>query len=132
MPWKDVSTLSLRTEFVALAQQPDANVSLLARRFGISRKTASQWLGRAAAGGPDPFADRPRRPHTCYPSPRSIHTPSAPVQSVTASSPRTRPPRAGRPVQFADGASGLRKVGLPASLPTSAPPWQAGSSPQLS
>jgi transposase InsO family protein len=65
MPWKEVSTVSLRTEFVALAQQQGANVALLAHRFGISRKTAYKWRGRAAAGGPDPLADRPRRPHTC-------------------------------------------------------------------
>jgi transposase InsO family protein len=64
MPWKEVSTMSLRTEFVALAVQPGANIALLARRFGISRKTAYKWLGRAAAGGPDPLADRSRRPHT--------------------------------------------------------------------
>jgi transposase InsO family protein len=65
MPWKEVSTVSLRSDFVSLAQQADANVSLLAHRFGISRKTAYKWLGRAAAGGPAPLADRSRRPHTC-------------------------------------------------------------------
>ena len=65
MPWKEVSTVSLRSDFIALAQQQGANVALLARRFGISRKTASKWLGRTRAGGPDPLADRSRRPHTC-------------------------------------------------------------------
>jgi transposase InsO family protein len=54
MPWKEVSTVSLRSEFVSLAQQPGANVALLACRFGISR-----------AGGSAPLADRSRRPHTC-------------------------------------------------------------------
>ena len=41
MPWKEVSTLSLRSQFVALA-----------RRFEISRKTAYKWLPRAVPGEP--------------------------------------------------------------------------------
>jgi transposase InsO family protein len=57
--------MSLRLEFVALARQPGANVALLARRFGISRKTAYKWMARAGAGGPEALADRSRRPHTC-------------------------------------------------------------------
>jgi transposase InsO family protein len=65
MPWKEESTMSLRCQFVALAQRPDANIALLARRFHISRKTAYKWLHRAATGGTEALADRSRRPHTC-------------------------------------------------------------------
>jgi transposase InsO family protein len=54
--------MSLRAEFVALAQQPEANVARLARRFGISRKTAYKWLGRFAAGGAAALSDQSRRP----------------------------------------------------------------------
>lgn len=39
MPWKESSLMSIRLEFVLLDQAPDANVSLLCGRFGISRKT---------------------------------------------------------------------------------------------
>jgi transposase InsO family protein len=77
MSWKEVSTVSLRSEFVSLAQQPGANVAQLARYFDISRKTAYKWLDRAAAGGTDPLADRSRRPQT---SPR--RTPDALEQFV--------------------------------------------------
>ena len=63
MPWQEVSTMSLRQEFVQLAQQPDANVSQLCRRFGISRKTAYKWLARFADDGPAGLADHSRRPH---------------------------------------------------------------------
>lgn len=63
MPWKESSRMSLRTEFVLLAQKPDANLSLLAKRFGISRKTAYKWLKRFQAGDPDALADRSRKPH---------------------------------------------------------------------
>lgn len=52
--------MSLRIEFVALAEQPGACITQLCRRFGISRTTAYKWLGRARAR--EPLADRSRRP----------------------------------------------------------------------
>jgi transposase InsO family protein len=64
MPWGEVSTVSLRSEFVRLAAAGGANVSELARRFGVSRKTAYKWLARHAAAGPAGLADRSRRPRT--------------------------------------------------------------------
>ena len=48
--------MSLRSEFVALARAPGANVSRLCRRFGISRKTGYKWLGREG------LEDQSRRP----------------------------------------------------------------------
>jgi transposase InsO family protein len=62
MPWKEVSLMSLRSEFVQLAQQPGANIALLAQRFGISRKTAYKWLHRFQAGGPAALIDQSRKP----------------------------------------------------------------------
>jgi transposase InsO family protein len=62
MPWKEESIMSLRAEFLQLALLPDANISLLARRFGISRKTAYKWIGRVRDGLP--VTDRSRKPHT--------------------------------------------------------------------
>jgi transposase InsO family protein len=65
MPWREVTPMSLREEFVSLATQPGANVSRLCRAFGISRKTGYKWIGRAARGaeGDDAWAaDRSRRP----------------------------------------------------------------------
>jgi transposase InsO family protein len=52
--------MSLRSEFLALARSPSANVSQLCLRFGVSRKTGYKWLARDAAG-PE-VADRSRRP----------------------------------------------------------------------
>jgi transposase InsO family protein len=63
MPWQEVSTVSLRLEFVRLATQDGANLSALCRRFGISRKAAYKWLARFAADGAASLADRSRRPH---------------------------------------------------------------------
>ncbi|PYV44107.1 MAG: hypothetical protein DMG06_07870 [Acidobacteria bacterium] len=37
MPWKEVSVMSLRWEFVELASQSNVNITRLCQRFGISR-----------------------------------------------------------------------------------------------
>ena len=50
MPWQERTPMSIRIEFVLLAQQPGANVRELCRRFEISPKTAYKWLQRAAVG----------------------------------------------------------------------------------
>lgn len=48
MPRHEVSTVSLRSEFVMLAMQVAANMTELCRRFGVSRKTGYRWLKRHA------------------------------------------------------------------------------------
>lgn len=64
MPWQEVSTMSLRIEFVRLATAPDANVSQLCRRFGIAPKTAYKWLHRYHEHGLAGLEDLSRRPHS--------------------------------------------------------------------
>jgi transposase InsO family protein len=56
--------MSLRREFVNLAEVEGANVSELCRRFGISRKTGYKWLGRNQESDSTGLADRSRRPHS--------------------------------------------------------------------
>lgn len=63
MPWNEVSTMSLRQEFVSLASLPGANISELCRRFTISRKTGYKWLKRADSTRDEPFANHSTRPH---------------------------------------------------------------------
>jgi transposase InsO family protein len=63
MPWKETTTMSLRTEFIHLAGFTGTNFSQLCRRFGISRKTGYKWLKRYQEGGESGLADRSRRPH---------------------------------------------------------------------
>jgi len=66
MPWPEVTVVSARREFCALARRPGANVSALCQRYGISRTTGYTWLARAEAGDdPAALVDRSRRPHTC-------------------------------------------------------------------
>src|SRR5260221_1521443 len=61
MPWREVSVMEQRREFVRLAMQEGANRRELCRRVGIHPDTAYKWLNRWHAGE-DP-ADPLRRPH---------------------------------------------------------------------
>ena len=62
MPWKEVSIMSQRLEFVSLATAENANVRHLCRCFGISSATAYKWLDRFQADGANGLGDRSRRP----------------------------------------------------------------------
>lgn len=62
MPWREVSVMEQRREFVRLATMEGANRRELMRRFGISPVTGYKWLERWAEGESD-LADRSRRPH---------------------------------------------------------------------
>lgn len=64
MVWQEMSVVSSRREFVALAHRADSNVSELCRRFGISRSTGYKWLSRQRASADCSFADLSRRPST--------------------------------------------------------------------
>jgi transposase InsO family protein len=63
MPWKEVSIMSQRLEFVTLASAENANIRHLCRCFGISSATAYKWLERFQVAGANGLADRSRRPH---------------------------------------------------------------------
>jgi transposase InsO family protein len=56
--------MSLRLEFVNLAQKENANMAELCRRFEISRESGYKWLRRFRIGGVEALADRSRKPHT--------------------------------------------------------------------
>lgn len=64
MPWRELSIMDQREEFVQLATAAGANLSELCRRFGISRNKGYKWLSRYRAEGLAGLADRSRRPHT--------------------------------------------------------------------
>ena len=44
MPWKEFTRMSERSEFVAFAGLPGANMSELCRRYEISRQTGYKWM----------------------------------------------------------------------------------------
>jgi transposase InsO family protein len=62
MPWKEMDTMTLRAEFIAIAQQPGSNIRELCRRYQISSRTAYKWLLRYEQEGLEGLADRTRRP----------------------------------------------------------------------
>jgi transposase InsO family protein len=64
MPWRELSVMVQRKEFVLLACKEGASMSELCRRFGISRDKGYKWLRRYRAG--EGLTDRSRRPH-CSP-----------------------------------------------------------------
>jgi transposase InsO family protein len=63
MPFKEVSILSQRHEFVQLAAAEDANVRELCRRYGLSPQTGYRWIRRFQELGVAGLVDRSRKPH---------------------------------------------------------------------
>ena len=61
MPWREVSEMGERGEFVRLAMMEGANRRELCRRFGISADVGYKWLARWQAGDLA-LEDRSRRP----------------------------------------------------------------------
>jgi transposase InsO family protein len=66
MPWKETVVTDERVRFVLACRESGGardSVSVLCRRFGVSRKTGYKWLGRYEALGPAGLRDRGRAPH---------------------------------------------------------------------
>src|SRR4051795_11886906 len=62
MPWREVSVMEQRWEFVRLAMQEGANRRELCRRFDIHPQTGYKWLARWQAN--QDIADQSRRPRS--------------------------------------------------------------------
>src|SRR5258708_16184891 len=64
MPFREVSIVDQRREFMAVGMKEGANVRELCRRFGMSRQTAYKWLERYRREGLEGLSDHSRRPKT--------------------------------------------------------------------
>jgi len=62
MPWKEVSRVACRREFVMLAAGQERGFRQLCRGFGVSRTTGYQWLRRFEKEGDPGLVDRSHRP----------------------------------------------------------------------
>lgn len=62
MPWSEVSPMDQKRFFIKDWQRGNFNVVELARRYGVSRKTAHKWIARFQGEGPHGLSDRSRRP----------------------------------------------------------------------
>lgn len=123
--------MSLRREFIELANQPDANRRELCRRYGISPKTGYKWLDRYATEGMAGLTEHSRRP---------LQTPtrsSDPVEQAVIGLRREHPTWGGRKIsrrlqdlgqaQVAPSTVTeiLRRHGLLGTNPAAGmPPWQ--------
>lgn len=65
MPWRETLLMDQRVQFIADYQREVFDLADLARRYGISRKTAYKWIDRYEAEGPPGLRDRSRRPAHC-------------------------------------------------------------------
>ena len=65
MPWKGVTVVEQRENFLRDYHSRYYTVSDLAERFSISRKTAYKWIERYQERGREGLADQSRRPHSC-------------------------------------------------------------------
>ena len=115
MPWQSRTTLSLKLEFVMLADQDDVNMSALCRQFEISRKTGYKWLRRYRAEGPEGLEERSRRPH------RSPARTSEPIAEAVCAVRQAHPAWGGRKIrarlrtQAATGALPFDAEAVPAA-----------------
>lgn len=62
MPWKEITVMSLRKEFIVMARQEGVNFSDLCKRFGISRKTGYKWFERFGEEGNEGLTNQSRKP----------------------------------------------------------------------
>src|SRR5215470_7278556 len=62
MPFREVSRMDARLEFVMLASVEGANVRSLCRRFGVSPTTGYKWLERWRIDGIAGLQEQSRRP----------------------------------------------------------------------
>jgi transposase InsO family protein len=69
MPWKEVSRMACRREFVMLALEGGRGFRELCRRFGVSPTTGYAWVRRFRADGDAGLVERSHRPAK---SPRQI------------------------------------------------------------
>jgi len=105
MPWKEVSIMSQRLEFVTLAAAENANIRHLCRCFGISPNTAYKWLERFQSEGAKGLEEHSRRPH---------HSPSrtaAEIEEIVTKLRRKHPAWGGR--KLAQRLLDLGQAGVP-------------------
>lgn len=131
MPFREVSSMDAKSEFVRFAMSEGVNFRQLCRRFGVSPMTGYKWLDRYQASGPAGLEELSRRPAI---SPRrSDPAIEAAVLGVRAAHPawggrkiRAWLMRAGKPAPAASTVTAiLRRNGVAVGeLGGGAPPFQ--------
>lgn len=110
MPWKEVSIMSSRKEFVLLAKQESANIRALCQQFGISPKTGYKLLKRYGELGDAGLLDMSKQPKT---SPR--RTPG-PMETAVLNLRDQHPAWGGRKLSARLQALGYADVPSPSTI----------------
>ena len=63
MPWRQVSPMDQRTQFIADHLRDARTVTELCALYGVSRKTGYKWIDRYLRHGPAGLEEHSRRPH---------------------------------------------------------------------
>jgi len=63
MPWRQVSPMDQRTQFIADHLRQSLTITELCELYGVARKTGYKWIERYLRLGPAGLAERSRRPH---------------------------------------------------------------------
>lgn len=108
MPFREVSAMDQRREFVMFATAEEANISELCGRFGITRSVGYKWLGRYRQYGLAGLYERSRRPKA---SPKQ--TPAAMEAKVLAVRERSNNAWGGRKIKRVLNDHG--ETGVPAA-----------------
>ncbi len=64
MPWKELSPMDQKTQFVSEYLRDSLSFTELCQRYLISRKTGYKWIARYEHLDPAALPDRSRRPHS--------------------------------------------------------------------
>lgn len=104
MSWNTKDLMSLRQEFIELAQKGDLTHRELCRRFTISSKTGYKWLKRYKEEGTAGLEDRSRRPD------HSPYRTSPPLEQAVVELRRKHPVWGGRKIRACLISAGYTNV----------------------
>lgn len=94
MPWKAMTLMSQREEFVEIALREYANIRALCREYGITPRTGYKWIKRFQELGVVGLIDRSRQPR------RSPHKSNPVVEEAVLKVRRTHPAWGGRKIRW--------------------------------
>ena len=65
MPWKEIKPMDQKIKMISDWCERDDNISALAQKYSLSRKTVYKWVNRYETEGIDGLKDQSRAPRHC-------------------------------------------------------------------
>ena len=66
MPWKEIKPMDQKIRMISDWCERDDNITALAQKYALSRKTVYKWVKRYEAEGVDGLKDQSRAPKQCF------------------------------------------------------------------